>query len=180
MKQAWLLMLALALAGCGEEDERVATNNAAAETVEGAAVAGAPIIDNSEIMNEIAKRRDSAKEPADAVPRETPPSGRRPPWLPRIEYRAIGTEPFWAVTVRGAAAVLERPDKPPVRYTVSRQDDQRTIRYLGESFSMTVSEGPCSDGMSDAIWSDRVQVAFGEGTLKGCGGERDDRGMGTP
>lgn len=38
---------------------------------------------------------------------------------------------------------------------------------------MTVAPGPCSDGMSDAIWSDRVQIAFAEGTLKGCGGDRD-------
>jgi len=39
---------------------------------------------------------------------------------------------------------------------------------------MTVAEGPCSDGMSDSIWSGRVQVAFAEGTLKGCGGHQDD------
>jgi uncharacterized membrane protein len=52
--------------------------------------------------------------------------------------------------------------------------DDRAIRYLGDGFAMTATEGPCSDGMSDAIWSDRVQIAFGEGTLKGCGGIRED------
>ncbi|GGA04478.1 hypothetical protein GCM10019071_38900 [Sphingobium fuliginis] len=91
-------------------------------------------------------------------------------------YRAIGTEPFWAVTVKGSTAVLERPDRAPVRYAISRNDDPRAVRFLGEGFSMTVTEGPCSDGMSDAVWSDRVAVAFGEGTLNGCGGLRDDQG----
>ena len=32
---------------------------------------------------------------------------------------------------------------------------------------------PLWDGMSDAIWSDRVQLSFGEGVLKGCGGIKD-------
>ena len=40
--------------------------------------------------------------------------------------------------------------------------------------TMTVTEGPCSDGMSDSIWSDRAQIAFADGALKGCGGERVD------
>lgn len=101
------------------------------------------------------------------VSRGTPPSHRSKP-----DYRAIGTEPFWAVSVRGDSLVLDRPDQPPRRYRVTRSDDGRAIRYSGDGFSMIVSEGPCGDGMSDAIWSDRVQVAFEDGTLKGCGGER--------
>ena len=45
---------------------------------------------------------------------------------------------------------------------------------LADGFSMTVTDGPCSDGMSDAHWADRVALSFGEGTLKGCGGVRED------
>ena len=49
---------------------------------------------------------------------------------------------------------------------------------ISDGFTMTVSEGPCSDGMSDAIWSDRVQIAFAQGVYKGCGGDREeDRGF---
>jgi len=91
----------------------------------------------------------------------------------REEYRAIGTEPFWAVMVNGSVATLQRPDHRPLRYHVSRTDDPRAIRFMGDGFAMTVTEGPCSDGMSDAIWSDRVQLSFGEGVLKGCGGDKD-------
>ncbi|MDI1296840.1 MAG: membrane-like protein [bacterium] len=108
------------------------------------------------------------------VSRETS-SAPSPPPRPVPTYRAIGTEPFWAVTVRGAVATLERPDKPPLRFAVSRSDDARVIRYLGDGITLTLTPGPCSDGMSDALWSDRVQIAFGEGTLKGCGGAREDR-----
>lgn len=90
------------------------------------------------------------------------------------DYRAIGTEPFWAVTIRGTTATLERPDKVPVRFSVRAGEDGKAIRYQGDGFAMTLTQGPCSDGMSDAIWSDRAQVAFAEGTLKGCGGLRED------
>ena len=97
-----------------------------------------------------------------------------PPPQDPIDYRAIGTEPFWAVTVRGRTATLERPDAAPIRYTVGRFDNSTAIRFMGDGFSMMATQGPCSDGMSDAIWSDRVSIAFSGGTLKGCGGLRDE------
>jgi uncharacterized membrane protein len=90
-------------------------------------------------------------------------------------YRAIGTESFWALTISGDAAVLERPGQPPRRFSVRRSDQGGVIRYNGDGFTATRTEGPCSDGMSDAHWSDRVQIAFADGTLKGCGGAREDR-----
>ncbi|WP_236575083.1 MULTISPECIES: COG3650 family protein [unclassified Sphingobium] len=96
------------------------------------------------------------------------------PLSSETRYRALGTEPFWSVTVKGSVATLERPGKPPRHFTVSRTDDGRAIRYLADGFAMTVTEGPCSDGMSDAHWADSVALSFGEGTLKGCGGVRED------
>lgn len=113
-----------------------------------------------------------SRPPKPMVSRETSPTAAADP-----DYRAIGTEPFWAVTVRGQVATLDRPGEAPLRYRLSRQDDAHAIRFRGEGFAMTVTPGPCSDGMSEAIWSDRVQIAFSGGTLKGCGGmrESDDR-----
>ncbi|AEG49929.1 hypothetical protein Sphch_2268 [Sphingobium chlorophenolicum L-1] len=155
------------MAGCGGEKDVPAGNVAQPE-------ASAPIVAQNEAVNQAAEK---VLEP---VSRGTGAVGPTPSPAPeRIGedgYRAIGTEPFWAVTVKGSTATLERPDKAPVRYAVSRQNDGRAIRYQGDGFSMTVTEGPCSDGMSDAVWSDRVAVAFGEGTLNGCGGLRDDQG----
>ncbi|UZW56913.1 membrane-like protein [Sphingobium sp. JS3065] len=154
------------VAGCGGEKEVPAANVAQPQ-------ASAPIVVQNETENQAAGNvsepvsREGAARPAPAPAPERPDGDR---------YRAIGTEPFWAVTVKGSTATLDRPDKAPVRYAVSRHDDKWAIRYLGDGFSMTITEGPCSDGMSDAVWSDRVALAFGEGTLNGCGGLRDDQG----
>jgi uncharacterized membrane protein len=110
------------------------------------------------------------------VSRETLPHVRRSQVPSRTGegYRAIGTEPFWALTITGGSAQLERADKAPRRFRVERIAQNGAIRYLGDGFTVTLSEGPCSDGMSDALWSDRVQIAFADGTLKGCGGARED------
>lgn len=123
---------------------------------------------------------DSARDMAPAAPLAQPPVPRGTSSSPTVAnkaaeegYRAIGTEPFWAVTVRNDELLLERPDRPPMRVAVAREVQARSIDYAGEGFTMSVTAGPCSDGMSDVIWSDRVQIAFGEGTLKGCGGSRD-------
>ncbi len=88
------------------------------------------------------------------------------------DYAAIGTEPFWAVRIEGDRLLMERPDQAPIRLSVRRSIMGGEIHYRGEGLALTITPGPCSDGMSDAIWSDRVQIAFSGGTLKGCGGER--------
>lgn len=176
MRRLTPLVFALMMAGCGGEKEQASANGTQPQ-------ASAPIL----IQNQAGAQ--TAENVAQAVPREThegdmgteQPSPPAPPERPTEDrYRAIGTEPFWAVTIRGSTATLERPDKPAVRYAVSRHDDRRAIRYLGDGFTMTLTEGPCSDGMSDAVWSDRVALAFGEGTLSGCGGDRDDEGQDRP
>ena len=112
--------------------------------------------------------------PAAATDALARPVGKAVPPSSETRYRAVGTEPFWAVTVKGSMMTLERPSHPPLSLAVARTDDGRAIRYLGDGFAMVVTEGPCSDGMSDAVWADRVSVSFGDGTLKGCGGVRED------
>lgn len=165
----WLVPVAFALmmAGCGGEKAVPAGNVAQSQ-------ASTPIIVQNEAGNQAADNVSEAVSRGTVV--EQPAPSPAPDRSAEDRYRAIGTEPFWAVTVKGSTATLERPDKAPIRYAVSRHADKRAIRYLSDGFSMTVSEGPCSDGMSDAVWSDRVAVAFGEGTLNGCGGLRDDQG----
>ncbi|WP_298400058.1 membrane-like protein [Sphingobium sp.] len=165
------LIPALLLSGCGQGDPvgNQALPKAAANVT-------APINDS------VPANRADAPVPAPPQPKSRfKPLVSRETSAPvpqRPDYRAIGTEPFWAVTVHGSTAMLQRPDKPALRFAVSRTDDARAIRYLGDGFVLTATEGPCSDGMSDVLWSDRVQIAFGDGVLKGCGGEREDDGMG--
>ncbi|PHQ64371.1 MAG: membrane-like protein [Sphingobium sp.] len=165
MRQAgWLLAPAL-LTACGDTPP---AGNDAAPVKAPITAPVAPVMNDSEPDTSTPPPLPASR-PKPLVSRET-----HAPSVAEPDYRAIGIEPFWAVTVRGSIATLERPDKPPMRFTVHASQDRRTIRYQGDGFTMTVSEGPCSDGMSDAIWSDRVQISFGQGTLKGCGGVRDD------
>jgi uncharacterized membrane protein len=173
MKAAVALVLITLISGCGEGEpvanqaQNQARNQAQNQP---APQMAAPITHNETATETI-------------VEDSSPPVVVRKPLVSRgtstaqngpFDYRAIGTEPFWAVTVRGSTATLERPDRQSARFAVSRSDDAKAIRYVGDGFAMTLTEGPCSDGMSDAVWSDRVQIAFGEGTLKGCGGVRED------
>lgn len=165
MKAAVALLLATLLGGCGKGEP--VTNQAQPEA---AANVIAPINDSTpaNIADTLPMPQPVAK-PKPLVSRGTSPSRPTPP-----DYRAIGTEPFWGVTLRGSMVLLERPDHPPLRFAVRDRSDDRSIRLVGEGFTLTATEGPCSDGMSDAIWSDRVQIAFADGTLKGCGGLREE------
>lgn len=163
-----LALLALLLGGCGDEPKEPQGDGTARPAAQSAM---APIDESNLTSGPIAAREPAPPvQPRPVISRETPT--HRP--VPAAPYRAIGTEPFWAVIVRGSTATLERPDHPPRRFSVREDVDDKAIRYQGDGFAMTLTPGPCSDGMSDAIWSDRVQVAFGDGVLKGCGGERDD------
>jgi uncharacterized membrane protein len=161
-----VLLIATLLGGCGKDDP--ATNQAQPKAVPHVV---APINSSSpdNTADDIPPAPQPVAEPKPLVSRETSKALPTPPY-----YRAIGTEPFWGVTLRGSIVLLERPDKAPMRFAVRDQSDDRAIRFVGDGFTLTATEGPCSDGMSDAIWSDRVQIAFADGTLKGCGGLRED------
>ncbi|MDO7835850.1 membrane-like protein [Sphingobium sp. HBC34] len=172
MKRA-LLLLALLAGGCGGDKAPVANQAepASSETV-------APPIDNragNSIEPGESVSRSVAVPSKPLVSRETSAHPKPSPGDRAPDYRAIGTEPFWAVTMRGSTATLERPGTASLRFVITDKDsDDTAIRYTGDGFTMTLTQGPCSDGMSDAVWSDRVAIAFGEGTLKGCGGTRDN------
>lgn len=164
-KRALLLALVVLLSACGGETGAPPNgNNAAPEIV-------VPLANQSNSAN--------ATNIPEPPPPPAPPSASlakspAPTKVAAPHYRAIGTEPFWAVSIAGGSAVLERPDHPPATYAVARIDNGGSVNWTGDGFSLRIAPGPCSDGMSDAIWSDSVQVAIATGTLKGCGGVRDD------
>jgi uncharacterized membrane protein len=163
----------LLLGGCAKYDggNEDAGNQATVPIPANAAPqASVPIIRNESGEVEPVQASPQSVTPAAALPqrRPTPPEA--------TAYRALGTEPFWSVTVRQGRATLERPDRAPLTVAVTLTEDPRALRYVGEGLTLLVTPGPCSDGMSDALYADRTQLAFGEGTLKGCGGPRVDDG----
>ena len=113
--------------------------------------------------------------PPRAVPAPPPPAVLPEPPQPKpaeAPYRALGTEPFWAVRILDGVLTLERPDEAPRRFPVTRSAKGGVTQLSGEAIQVTIRPGACSDGMSDFTYADNVQLAFDGGTLKGCGGAR--------
>lgn len=89
-----------------------------------------------------------------------------------VVYKALGTEPGWALTVR-QNAMLFQGDYGTVRIVEATPPGYRpTVGSIRSGrLTISISPGPCSDGMSDHVWQDRVTVAVSGGrTARGCGG----------
>lgn len=89
-------------------------------------------------------------------------------------YRAVGTEPFWALTLNGRQMVFaEANSGVPVI-----EPQPRPIHgfagdiYQGKRIGVNIVRGQrCSDGMSDRVYPDKVQVRVDDRSFEGCGGE---------
>jgi uncharacterized membrane protein len=106
-----------------------------------------------------------------------PDSGEAAPAAPapdpgELVYKALGTEPGWALTIR-EGAMLYQGDYGQVRIVEATPPGYRPTAGSMRSgrLTVTIGAGPCSDGMSDHLWQDRVAVAVAGGrTARGCGG----------
>lgn len=86
-------------------------------------------------------------------------------------YRAIGTEPFWDLTIgrdmmftdRGTNMVVSEP-APPVRTGTAGET------YQGRRINVNIVHSRCNDGMSDRTYPDQVQVRVDGRDYRGCGG----------
>jgi len=88
-----------------------------------------------------------------------------------VNYRALGTEPFWSLVITDGEMLLETPDSRPLR---SRPFTARPSfngwRYVSDRMTVDVTFTPCSDGMSDRTYKDSVTVEVGDRVYRGCGG----------
>ncbi len=112
---------------------------------------------------------------APAPGRPGPPQRPRPP--ASDTYRAIGTEPGWALTIGPRTMryegdygqnVVEAPT-PEARTTPNGR------RYQTRQLTVDITRTPCSDGMSDRRYPETVRVTTQRGTVRGCGGLANDR-----
>ncbi len=94
-----------------------------------------------------------------------------------FDVEALGTEPFWHVTLDGTELVLERPEGPLEMVFVADTPVTRgaltTItahRYEGRVRDLTFGllRTDCRDGMSDSWYPWRAEVRFGATALHGC------------
>ncbi|MDO1559383.1 hypothetical protein Q0812_08070 [Brevundimonas sp. 2R-24] len=124
--------------------------------------------------------------PPAMTPGGQPPAGEEPgpvtPPPPSVngvnlttDINLLGTEPFWAVEIRRDQIKLTGVDRPEVTAPnrgVDAGGDRATWTTEaadGTPLVINVTEGPCSDGMSDRQYPLTAEVRFGQETLRGCG-----------
>ena len=92
-----------------------------------------------------------------------------PPAAP--PYHAVGTEPFWNLLIDEHHLTFTQPDAEPIR-----QPTPKVIGGIAGEIYQTPRIGvnivhiQCSDGMSDRVYPDRVQVTVDGRQYNGCGG----------
>ena len=95
-----------------------------------------------------------------------------PPPPPAAPYRAVGTEPFWNLLIDERDITFIQPDAQPIRQPTPKV----TVGIAGEIYQTPrigvniVHASGCSDGMSDRVYPDKVQVTVDGRQFNGCGG----------
>ena len=90
---------------------------------------------------------------------------------PPPPYHAIGTEPFWNLLIDEHHLTFTQPDAQPIQ-----QPTPQVIHgFAGEIYQtprigVNIVHAQCSDGMSDRVYPDRVQVTVDGRRFEGCGG----------
>ena len=139
----------LAIAACGQPSDRLSDDEAA--TGQGPAV-----------LDEVPEDAQAAEAPSDLPDAEV---------AGPILYKAVGTEPGWSLTVR-AARMDYAGDYGEVNIAEPTPPDFRAAHgtYRSGKLRLTISAGPCSDGMSDLTYRQTVRVTADGRTVSGCGG----------
>lgn len=144
-----VLALALAATGCGRPSDRLTDEEAATEQ-------SPAVLDEGNAASEAIGAPSELPDPADSGP---------------VLYKAVGNEPGWNLTVRPARmdyvgdygeVTIAEPTPPDFRAAHGT--------YRSGRLQVTISPGPCSDGMSDLTYRQTVRVTADGRTVSGCGG----------
>lgn len=96
--------------------------------------------------------------------------------------RFTGAEPFWGGSVQGRQLIWTTPDNSAgTKFSVERFAGRGGLSYSGqlegEPFTIAITPGKCSDGMSDRVYPFVTTVTIDDLLLTGCGWrEGDDLG----
>jgi uncharacterized membrane protein len=90
---------------------------------------------------------------------------------PPPPYHALGTEPFWNLLIDEYEVTFTEPQGQAVR----QPRPKVIIGIAGEIYrtpriDVNVVHAQCSDGMSDRVYPDKVQVTLDGKRFNGCGG----------
>lgn len=85
-------------------------------------------------------------------------------------YRALGTEPFWSITIENGRMTYTTPDGGfSVRASRGQELGDGRL-WEGRRITLQSSNQECSDGMSDRRYAQTVRAVVDGRTLNGCGG----------
>lgn len=85
-------------------------------------------------------------------------------------YRAVGTEPFWSLTIDGRITYDPATGRTISARTPAPQRTATGISYRTPFIAVDIVRKRCSDGMSDKLYPDTVLVRVGLRKFNGCGG----------
>ena len=90
---------------------------------------------------------------------------------PPAPYHALGTEPFWSLIIDDREVTFIPADGQQVR----QPRPQAIVGVAGEIYqtpriNVNIVHARCSDGMSDRVYPDKVQVSVDGRQFNGCGG----------
>jgi uncharacterized membrane protein len=149
-----LLFASLLVVGCQENRSTIPTVNVTNVTNQD---------DSSRLTADTNKTEDNNQPPAPPKPLPVPAS-----------YRAVGNEPGWSLTI-GEKQMSYIGDYGEVRITQPKPEP--LIGIAGETYrsprlEVNIVHGKCSDGMSEYVYADAVQVTADGKRVEGCGGKR--------
>ncbi len=92
-------------------------------------------------------------------------------------FHALGTEPFWGLTVTGVAARYSTPEiteaiASDVVRSASGGVETVSGRFGEVPFTLTVQPERCGDGMSDRVYPFAARLRIGERALQGCAAQK--------
>ena len=90
---------------------------------------------------------------------------------PPAPYHALGTEPFWSLIIDDRDVTFIPSEGQQVR----QPRPQAMVGVAGEIYqtpriNVNIVHARCSDGMSDRVYPDKVQVSVDGRQFNGCGG----------
>ena len=93
------------------------------------------------------------------------------PAPPAAPYHGLGTEPFWNLVIDDRNVTFIQPDAAPI----VQPKPPVIVGFAGEIYqtpriNVNIVHGQCSDGMSDRVYPDKVQVTVDDHRFNGCGG----------
>ena len=85
-------------------------------------------------------------------------------------YRALGTEPFWSVSIANGRMAYESPEGGFSVPAPRGQELGDGRIWESRRITLQASNQECSDGMSDTVYPQTVRAMVDGRELRGCGG----------